>query len=436
MLKKSLSLLTAVAFAASVAACSTPSQTTDLAVDQGVDALAAKKTAQEAEVIPGEYIVKFKNTNAVKALNSIGMKQVKELGGTNKSGMHLMKFDGPATNGTDQLAKLKSNPNVVWAEPNRIMKIELPGFLQSIIDKLTGGSKIALNDPMLKDQYSHKITQAHEAWALIKNNPEITIAIVDTGVDKTHPDLKDRMVAGYSAYPGQDAGVDKQGHGTHCAGIAAATPNNSIGVSGVALGNVKIQPVKVLGDNGSGSYAAVADGIAWAATHGAKVLSMSLGGPSSSQAIDDAVQLALKNDAIVVAATGNSGPQAGCSYPACTPGVTPVGATDSSDKIANFSQIGKHVSVTAPGVNILSTFPLYQNGIGQKEYGKISGTSMACPYVSGVATLLRALKPSLKAAEVRSIIEKTADDKGAAGFDTIFGNGRVNVLKAVQAVQK
>jgi len=401
MLKKSLSLLTAVAFAASVAACSTPSQTTEL-VDPSVEALAAKKPAQEADIIPGEYIVKFKNTNAVKALNSIGMKQVKELGGTNKSGMHLMKFDGPATNGTDQLAKLKSNPNVVWAEPNRIMKIELPGFLQSIIDKLTGGSKIVLNDPMLKDQYSHKITQAHEAWALVKNNPEITIAIVDTGVDKTHPDLKDRMVAGYSAYPGQDAGVDKQGHGTHCAGIAAAVPNNGVGVSGVALGNVKIQPVKVLGDNGSGSYAAVADGIAWAATHGAKVLSMSLGGPSSSQAIDDAVQLALKNDAIVVAATGNSGPQAGCSYPACTPGVTPVGATDSSDKIANFSQIGKHVSVTAPGVNILSTFPLYQNGIGQKEYGKISGTSMACPYVSGVATLLRALKPSLKGPEVRS----------------------------------
>jgi thermitase len=431
---KTLSLLTLAAFSASVAACSSPSVSTDPMLE-GMDQVDALAKKAEAPAIAGEFIVKYKaGKNAMNAFSADGGKVVKELGGKNKSGMYVVQM--PATNSSsDTLAKLKSDPNVEWAEPNRIMKVELPKFFQDILDKLTGGKADSFpNDPMFKDQYAHKVTQAQEGWALLKSNPEITVAIVDTGVDKNHPDLKGRMVAGYSAYPGEDAGKDMQGHGTHCAGIAAAVSNNGVGVTGAAaLGNVKIQPVKVLNDQGSGSYAAVADGIAWAASNGAKVISMSLGGPSSSQAITDAVKLALKNDIVVVAAMGNSGPNAGPSYPAAVEGVMGVAATDSADKIASFSQTGKHNSVAAPGVNILSTFPTYQNGIGQTNYGKISGTSMACPYVSGVATLVRAYNPTLKAADVRSLIEKNADDLGAAGWDKTFGHGRVNVFKTVKA---
>ena len=365
-------------------------------------------------------------------LNSIGGKKVKDIQNT---GMQLIKVDGMrAAGGTDDvLTTLKKNPSVEWVEANRIIKV--PQVIKDLWNKLTGKTDAFPNDPQFADQYSHQITHAQDGWKVLETaaKADITLAIVDTGVDKTHPDLKNRMVEGYSAYPGEDAGVDKQGHGTHCAGIAAAITNNAVGVAGVAsTAPIKIQPVKVLNNQGSGTYAAVADGIAWAASHGAKVLSMSLGGPSSSQAITDAVNLAIKNNVVVVAAMGNDG-NSNVSYPAGIKGVMAVGATDSSDKIAGFSQFGPHISVSAPGVKILSTFPQYANGIGQTNYGKISGTSMACPYVSGLAALVRSVNPGLSAADTRTRIEKSADDLGPSGFDDKFGFGRVNVAKALTA---
>lgn len=435
---KTLSLLTLAAMSVAVVGCGQSTNNVDLSSDlnsSDVSSFAAPSgLGNNGDVIPGEFIVKYKKTakNATNSvLNSVGGTKVKDIQNT---GMQVIKVDTMrAAGGDDVLTTLKKNPSVEWAEPNRIIKV--PQIIKDLWSKLTGKTDSFPNDPMFKDQYSHKVTQAQDGWKILETatKADITVAVVDTGVDRTHPDLKAKMIEGYSAYPGQDAGVDKQGHGTHCAGIAAAITNNAVGVAGVAsTAPIKIQPVKVLNDSGSGTYAAVADGIAWAASHGAKVISMSLGGPSSSQAITDAVNLALKNDIVVVAAMGNSG-NSQVSYPAGIKGVMAVGATDSSDKIASFSQYGPHISVSAPGVKILSTFPMYASGMPSKEYGSISGTSMACPYVSGLAALVRAVNPGLKAADVRTRIEKSTDDLGPSGFDDKYGFGRVNVAKALQA---
>lgn len=432
-LKKSLSALVASSLALAAASCAGPQQSFVPDETSGdVNALAAKivipANLKNGEAIPGEFIVKYKK-GAVRK-NSAGSTVLKEIGG-NKTGMQLVKMP-VAKNGVDSMKAIQADSSIEWVEPNRVIRLDLPKVsVSGTVDSVVKGETL-FNDPMLDKQYSHKITNAYDGWASLKGKKvnEVIVAIVDTGVYGAHPDLKNRIVEGYSAYPGERWDDDMQGHGTHCAGIAAAIQDNNEGVAGLAI-NAKIQPVKVLNNQGSGTYAAVADGIAWAGSHGAKVLSMSLGGPSTSQALEDAIKLALQNDAVVVAASGNSGPNAGLSYPAGIKGVMAVGATDSKDAIANFSQVGQHISVAAPGVNILSTFPLHDNGIGQQNYGSISGTSMACPYVSGLATLLRGVHPEFTAQQVRERIEKTSDDKGAAGFDKVFGNGRVNVAKAL-----
>ena len=432
-LKKSLSILLTSSFGLSLAACSGPQQNyipdSGMSSDQ-TEVLAAKKytvpsNLKNGEAIPGEFIIKYKSGVAKK--NSLGGEVLKEIGGS-KTGMQLVRV---STESKNTMTALKADSSIEWVEPNRIMKLDIIKS-SGTIDSVMKGDAL-FNDPMIEKQYSHKITEADKAWsALLKGKKleTVVVAVVDTGVDVKHPDLKDITIPGYSAYPGEEPGEDEQGHGTHCAGIVGAIQNNKEGVAGVA-GNVRIQPVKVLNNSGSGTYAAVADGISWAGQNGAKVLSMSLGGPSSSQAISDAVELAMKNGAIVIAAMGNSGPTAGPSFPAAVKGVLGVGATDSADKIANFSQTGTHNSVAAPGVNILSTFPQYANGIGQMNYGSISGTSMACPYVAGLAGMIRGLHPEFTAAQVRDRLEKTADDKGAAGYDKVFGFGRVNVAKAL-----
>jgi len=429
-LNKALSLLALAAVSVSAVACGTSTNTVDLnSLSTGGD-VSTFSAKQEAPIVPGEFIIKYKSSaknSSVNVLNTVGATKLKDIQNT---GMQLIKLDS-SKNSTESFQSLKNNPNVLWVEPNRV--ITVPKVIKEGNDGPLAHIRDAEsfpNDPMFNDQYSHQLTHAQDGWKVSQGKADIILAIVDTGVDVEHPDLKGKTVPGYSAYPGQNPGKDLQGHGTHCAGIAAAITNNGVGVAGVSP-NAKIQPVKVLGDNGSGTYAAVADGIAWAGTHGAKVLSMSLGGPSSSQAIEDAVNVALKNDVIVVAAMGNNG-DASLSYPAAIKGVVSVGATDSDDKIASFSQFGPHISVSAPGVKILSTFPTYKNAIGMTNYGKISGTSMACPYVSGLSALVRSTFPELKGPEVRAKIEKSADDLGDAGFDPHYGWGRVNVAKALQ----
>lgn len=284
-----------------------------------------------------------------------------------------------------------------------------------------------VNDPLRTNQYIINQTKLLEGFAISAGSSSVTVAIIDTGVEGTHEDLSTKIVSGFTAFSGGIETNDQNGHGTHCAGIAAAATNNNIGIVGIAP-NAKIMPVQVLGGNGSGSDSTVAAGIMFAADSSAKVLSMSLGGNNDSASIRTAVNYAITQGKVVVAAMGNSALTGNpTSYPAAYAGVIAVGATDSSDQRAVFSQYGTHIAISAPGANIYSTMRL-------NSYANMSGTSMACPAVSGLAALVLGYKPNLTAAQVKSAIQNGADDLGTTGFDNYFGSGRINVQKTLSAL--
>lgn len=390
--------------------------------------------------VPGEFLVKLRPGASAQAVmaqagtRAMGF-QSKPVGSM-QSGIVLMKSASgarSAASGAQALQALRSNPAVLYAEPNFIVKLNLPANEPQAPVRPDAAAKP--NDPMFDKQYHHKNIQSLQGWGVEQGNKDFVLAIVDTGVDPKHPDLGPKMLPGYNTVDDNDTVEDGNGHGTHCAGIAAAITNNGVGVAGVAP-NVKILPVQVLSKEGYGSYASVAAGIIWAADHGAKVISMSLGGSSNSKIVEDAVKHAISKDAMLIAAMGNSGAGADgmkpiASYPAAIDGVMAVSASDSDDKRARFSQVGKWNSVIAPGVNILATFPTTPSEMPGKDYGAISGTSMATPAVAGLASLVRSKFPQLNQAQVKAHIEATSDDLGAPGFDLQFGHGRINVGRAL-----
>ncbi|HMJ96614.1 MAG TPA: S8 family peptidase, partial [Thermoleophilaceae bacterium] len=254
------------------------------------------------------------------------------------------------------------------------------------------------------------------------------IGIVDTGIDQTHPELSGKAVDCGAAFGGtvmSGACADDNMHGTHVAGTIAARANNATGVAGVAF-NSSLSICKALYTAaGTGLTSDVANCINWTHTHGAKVISMSLGGGDSAT-LKSAVAAAWENGSatgsVLVAAAGNDG-DATLNYPAAYPEVVSVAATDQNDARATFSNANADVEVAAPGVNILSTIP-------GGQYSTLSGTSMATPHTSGVVGVLWQLFPTDTAAGIRSRLDAAVDDLGPAGRDQSFGFGRVNLCKA------
>ncbi|MEF8801102.1 MAG: S8 family peptidase, partial [Halolamina sp.] len=257
------------------------------------------------------------------------------------------------------------------------------------------------------------------------------IAILDTGIDSDHADLEANLGSGKS-FVACDSGCtsnschqswdDDNGHGTHCAGIANAV-NNSSDVVGVST-EATLHALKVLGCDGYGSYSDIAAGINHATDQGWDVASMSIGGGSSSSTLQDACQYAADNGTLVVAAAGNSGPCSDCvMYPAKYDSTIAVSATDSNDGLASFSSTGPEIDIAAPGVSILSTVPG-----GTATY---SGTSMACPHVSGAAGVLMAEGKSNT--EARQALAETAEDIGLSGNEQ--GNGLLDVEAAITGTQ-
>jgi len=237
------------------------------------------------------------------------------------------------------------------------------------------------NDPAWSKQWGPKNIKCPEGWPGAGSTSTV-IAIIDTGVDKNHDDLAARLTNnGYDFVNDDNDPDDDQGHGTHCAGIAAAITNNDEGIAGVAgEAPVQIMPIKVLGHTGSGSAGDVASGIDWAVSNGADVISMSLGSSSSTTSIRDACEAASNAGVVVIAAAGNDGVTSR-HYPAgYDDWVIAVAATDSNNERASFSNWGDWVDIAAPGVNIYSCYD-------GNTYKSASGTSMACPHVAGVAAL-------------------------------------------------
>jgi len=249
----------------------------------------------------------------------------------------------------------------------------------------------------------------------------VTVCVVDTGIDKDHPDLQANLAGGRN-FVAKGVTVDPtkwdddNGHGTHVAGTVAAL-DNTIGVVGVAP-SASLLAAKVLKRQGSGYLSDVIAGVDWCVQSGAKVVSMSLGSSSDVQAFHDAVDAAYAAGALLVAAAGNDYGGA-VSYPAAYSSVVAVSATDKSDNLAAFSNVGPEVELAAPGVSVLST---WKDG----GYATASGTSMSTPHVSGVAALAWEANPLFSNVEVRALLQSTADDLGAAGKDNFFGYGLVD----------
>jgi hypothetical protein len=288
-----------------------------------------------------------------------------------------------------------------------------------------------LGDALRPQQWALDAVSYEATWAATRG-AGVIVAVVDTGVLATHEDLKGSVIAGTDLAsdaaiydPAGTGGVDPGGHGTHVAGIIAAHPDNGVGIAGAAPG-VKIMPVRVLNALGSGSSSDVADGIIWAADHGARVINLSLGGGPSA-GMQAAMQYALTKEAVVVAAAGN-GYETGNTptYPAAYPEAIAVAAVDRNLNHASFSNTGSYVDIAAPGDLIWSAW-----GQGPHEYGLASGTSMATPYVAAAAALVIAENPNLSAASVTSILKATAKDLGPPAVDHAFGYGLVSARKAV-----
>ncbi|WP_018529349.1 MULTISPECIES: S8 family peptidase [unclassified Streptomyces] len=264
-------------------------------------------------------------------------------------------------------------------------------------------------DPMRDQQWALDALGLPDAWDTSKGDDTV-IAVVDTGVDLGHPDLKGRLVDGHDFVDNDDEPKDLNGHGTHVSGIAAAHTDNGVGIAGGAPG-AKIMPVRVLGADGSGTNDNINKGIKWAADHGADVINLSLGESGlmakllKGGTLNASIKYAYGKGVTVVAAAGNDGDDVQ-TYKVDTP-VLVVGATNQAGLPASFSNFGVENAVSAPGVDILSTLPTYTTKETLKDtsgYGDLSGTSMASPYVAAVAALLhqQGLKPDAIMSTIRS----------------------------------
>ncbi|HJV44538.1 MAG TPA: S8 family peptidase [Bacillota bacterium] len=307
----------------------------------------------------------------------------------------------------DLIAYFLSRSDVEFAEPNFLL---LPNKLP--------------DDPLYKRyQWNLPSIKAEQAWDISQGKPGVIVAIVDTGVDTSHEEFKDKLVPGYNVLMDTNNPMDDNGHGTHVAGIISANTNNNVGVAGVSWNN-QIMPVKAIGAEGAGSSFDIAKGIKWATDHGARVINMSVGNYHPSAVLEDAIHYAYNKGVVMVAASGNDNTNQP-SYPASYPEVLSIAAVDDQQNRATFSNFGDSVGVAAPGVDIASTY-IYN------EYAALSGTSMACPHVAGLAGLILSVNPSLTNKDVVSIIEQSATDLGDPGKDPMYGYGLININKALQ----
>jgi serine protease len=316
------------------------------------------------------------------------------------------------------LDALRADPRVEHAEPMAI-------FTESFVP----------NDPLYAEKQWHlKKVGAERAWEYACGEG-VTVAVVDTGIacyDKA-PFMKGSDLAGTSCTSGWNfvddraEAWDDQGHGSHVAGTIAQTTNNGKGVAGLAY-CATLMPVKVLSKHGWGTTANVAEGIRFAADHGAQVINLSLGGPIKSQILEDAVKHATAKGALVVAAAGNSGKSVG--YPAAYPEVVAVSATDSNDNIAWFSSRGPQIAIGAPGVAVTQQ-TICNNGRDKCEvFGTFNGTSMASPHVAGVAAMLVGEGVTDPAA-LRATLLETARPKGEKN---LYGAGILDAASATTHV--
>jgi len=393
------------------------------------NALTPSNAAAQSSHIAGQIMVNFRDKGAAASvLRQHGLSDGPSIGST---GAHLIKV--PAGKELQLIDALSRNPAVEYAEPDELVTaattdqyFDRQYALQNVGQSFTNTA----NTQTIATGKADADVDAVEAWT-VTTGGGTRVAIVDSGVASDNPDIAPKVVA-RANFSGTATGEDNYGHGTHVAGIVAATANNTIGVAGVCPG-CTILDAKVLNDSGSGSSSAIANGINWAVSNGAKVINMSLGQRVSSRTLETAVNNAWNAGAVIVAAAGNAGTQAKI-YPGAYPNVIAVAATDNTDAKASFSTYGNWVDVAAPGVNVYSTFPNHTFVLGTQNnrsmgYDIASGTSMASPIVAGVAALAWSSHTGATNTSVRANVESTADP--ILGTGSYWARGRVNACRAV-----
>jgi thermitase len=363
--------------------------------------------SSSTEFASGQILVRFRSGTAASEVTAVHrLNQGQVLSTIDRIGIQVVQV--PIGDELRAVDRYRANPNVLYAEVDGIVR--------------TLGS-FTPNDSMLPNQWGLAQTEATLAWGVTRGSSSIRIAILDTGIDAGHHDINPKVVASRNFTTSRTVS-DRNGHGTHVAGIAAAVTNNARGVAGMGFDSV-LMNAKVLGDNGIGTWSWVASGIIWAADNGANVINMSFGGTSHSTAVEDAVNYAWGRNVVLVAAAGNNNSSA-LMYPAAYTNVIAVGATDHNDARASFSNFGTWVDMAAPGVDILSTL----HRLGRRDrYTWKSGTSMSSPFVAGLAGLVWTTGWGTSNAIVRDRIQTTIDP---ITTDQFIG-GRINAARAVGA---
>ncbi|NOX62903.1 MAG: S8 family serine peptidase [Chloroflexi bacterium] len=344
-----------------------------------------------------------------------------------------------ATDMAPLLAALNADPNIEFAEPNYLL---FPSFSPNDPYYI----QYAANDSIAGGGYLNRIN-IEQAWDMTRGAPNIIVAIIDSGIALDHEDIADGLWQNPGEIP--DNGLDDDGnglvddvygwnfaaespnvddwhgHGSHVAGIVAARMNNGRGIAGIAP-KTKVMAVGVFSPPGFGTFADEVEAILYATDMGASVINLSLGSTAYSLGEQRAVEYAVRHGVVVVAAAGNNGREIH-HWPAAHEAAIAVAATTATDQRASYSNMGDYIDVAAPGSSIWSL-----NRWG--GYVANSGTSMAAPHVAGLAALVLARNPTLAPAEVRAIIENSATDLGAQGWDKAFGHGRIDAQAALEAV--
>ncbi|NIA52766.1 S8 family serine peptidase [Massilia sp. TW-1] len=335
---------------------------------------------------------------------------LKEHGGKKRkigqSRLHVVDLPANASE-VAVVAKLQRRPELKFAELDRVVP-----------------AAMAVNDPYAGSEWHLTKIGAQTAWDSSMGRG-VTIAVLDSGVNVNHPDLKDHLVAGYNVYDGNTDLTDVCGHGTAVAGTAAATSNNATGVAGVA-GAASVMPLRIAYSDSTGCHAyfsTIASGITYAADHGARIANISYVGIAGSSSVLSAARYMNSKGGLVFVSAGNNNIDENVTP---DPSLVVVSATDANDAKASFSSWGSFVTISAPGTYIWTT----NNSLG---YSQWNGTSFSAPVTAGVAALMMAARPDLSGDQIQSLLYSTSVDLGAAGRDPVFGYGRVDAAAALRA---